>query len=345
LLSVSHRPRNKEFFPLLALTSVLAAGCVTPPPAQLRRFEFSQPEMGVPFRIVFYGTNETHAQVASKAAFTRIRELNDKLSDYDLDSELSKLSRTSGQQRPVPVSDDLWRVLEAAQNWARRSDGAFDVTVGPVVNLWRHARRQEQLPRPDRLAEARSRVGYTNLVLDPKHRTALLRVPEMRLDLGGIAKGFAADEALHVLHRHGIKSALVAAAGDMALGDPPPGERGWKITLASLDVTNAPPARIMILSNCGVATSGDVFQRLEIDGVRYSHIVDPHTGIGLTDHSLVNIIAPDAITADALATSVSVLGPEKGLRLIKSTPRTAVRILRMPNGRIDLVEYPQRLFH
>jgi thiamine biosynthesis lipoprotein len=343
-LSVSYRSRNKEFVPLLALAFLLCTGCVTLAPTELHRYEFGQLEMGVPFRIVLYATNETHAQTASKAAFTRIRELNDKLSDYDLDSELSKLSRTSGQQRVLPVSEDLWRVLEAAQYWARRSDGAFDITVGPVVNLWRHARRQQQLPRPDRLAEARSRVGYTNLVLDPKHRTALLRTPEMRLDLGGIAKGFAADEALQVLRRHGVQSALVAAAGDIAVSDPPPHERGWKVTLASLDVTNAPPACVLVLANCGVATSGDVFQRLEIDGVRYSHIVDPHTGIGLTDHSLVSVIAPDCITADVLATAVSVLGPEKGLQLIKGTPRAAVRILRMPNQRLELIEHPQGLW-
>ncbi|HMJ65627.1 MAG TPA: FAD:protein FMN transferase, partial [Candidatus Binatia bacterium] len=245
-------PRNKEFVPLLAFLSLLIAGCVTFPPAELHRYEFSQPEMGVPFRIVLYATNKTRAQFAVKAAFARIRELNNKLSDYDLDSELSKLSRTSGQGRAIPVSDDLWRVLTAAQNWARRSDGAFDVTVGPVVNLWRHARRQQQLPRADRLSEAKARVGYTNLVLDPKNQTALLLVPEMRLDLGGIAKGFAADEALKILRRQRIRSALVAAAGDIALGAAPPGERGWKVTLASLDVTNAPPAKMLMLANCAV---------------------------------------------------------------------------------------------
>jgi thiamine biosynthesis lipoprotein len=346
LWSVAHRPRNNEFLLLLALASLLSAGCAAPRAAELRRYEFSQPEMGVPFRIVLYATNETHAQVAAKAAFGRIRELNNKLSDYDLESELSKLSRTSGQGRAVSVSDDLWRVLAASQDWARRTDGAFDVTVGPVVNLWRHARRQRQLPRADRLAEARARVGYTNLVLDPKTHTVLLRVPEMRLDLGGIAKGFAADEAFKVLRQHGIRSALVAAAGDIAFGDTPPGEPGWKVTLATLDVTNAPPPYVLRVANCGVSTSGDVFQHLEIDGVRYSHIVDPRTGIGLTDHSLVSIIAPNSMTSDALDTAVSVLGPEKGLGLVKATPGAAVRILRMPDeNKIEVFEYPPKRFN
>jgi len=301
--------------------------------------------MGVPFRMVLYATNEAHAKMASDAAFARVRELNDKLSDYDLESELSKLSRGSGQGRPVKVSDDLWRVLATAQDWARKSDGALDITVGPVVNLWRHARRLQQFPRADRLAEARARVGYTNLVLDPKRKTALLCVPEMRLDLGGIAKGFAADEALKVLRALGIQSALVAAAGDIALGDAPPGQHGWKIEIPSLDVTNAPPSRSVTVANTGVSTAGDVFQRLELDGVRYSHIVDPRTGIGLTDHSLVSVIARDAMTSDALETVVSVLGPEKGLEVIKKTPGTAVRIMRKPGKTIEVIEYPPDRFN
>jgi len=300
--------------------------------------------MGVPFRMVLYATNDAHAKAASDAAFARIQNLNDTLSDYDLESELSKLSRRSGSGQPVKVSDDLWRVLATAQDWARKSDGALDVTVGPVVNLWRHARRLREFPRADRLAEARARVGYTNLVLDPKRKTALLLVPEMRLDLGGIAKGFAADEALKVLRGHGIQSALVAAAGDIALGDAPPGQPGWKIEIPSLDVTNAPPARFLTVANAGVSTAGDVFQRLELNGVRYSHIVDPRTGIGLTDHSLVTVIAREAITSDALETVVSVLGPEKGLELIKKTPRTAVRIMRKPSETIEVIEYPPTRF-
>jgi len=299
--------------------------------------------MGVPFRMVLYATNEAQARIASDAAFARVRELNDKLSDYDLESELSKLSRSSG--RPVEVSDDLWRVLATAQDWARKSDGALDVTIGPVVNLWRHARRLQEFPRADRLAEARSRVGYTNLVLDPGRKTALLRVPEMRLDLGGIAKGFAADEAMKVLRTHGIQSALVAAAGDIALGDAPPGQRGWKVEIPSLDVPDAPPARLVTASNAGVSTAGDVFQRLELNGTRYSHIVDPHTGIGLTDHSLVTVIAHDAMTSDALETVVSVLGPEKGLNVIKETRGAAVRIVRKPGDTIEVMEYPPNRFN
>jgi thiamine biosynthesis lipoprotein len=147
---------------------------------------------------------------------------------------------------------------------------------------------------------------------------------------GAIAKGYAADEALAVLIERGLPRALVAASGDMAVGDPPPGEEGWRIEVARLDVPDAPAPPILLLKNCGVATSGDVYQHLEINGVRYSHIIDPRTGLGLTDHSLVTIVAPDCISADSLATAVSVLGPGEGQRLIEETPNAAARIVRIP---------------
>jgi len=320
------------------------AGCATTQPVPLERFERTETHMAVPFRIVLYAMNETHAKAAFDAAFARIDELNRRLSDYDLDSELSQLSRGSGQGKWISVSDDLWRVLERAQHWARQTDGAFDVTIGPVVNLWRRARRIQRLPEPEKLNEARARVGYTNVVMNSKDRTVLLRVPEMRLDLGGIAKGFAADEALDALREHGVRRALVAAAGDVALGDAPPGERGWKVEIGAIDVTNAPPPIFLRLSAAGVSTSGDVFQRLEIEGVRYSHIIDPRTGIGLTNQSLVTVIAPDCTTADVLATAVGVLGPERGLALIKRTRGTAARILRKAEAEIEVIEQPSSRF-
>lgn len=342
--------RNTEIAVLKALlwltVIALLCGCATTPDGAWQRFEFRQPHMGVPFRIVLYATNEAHAKIAADAAFARIADLNAKLSDYDLDSELSKLSRASSQGRFVPVSSDLWRVLEASQNWAERTGGAFDITVGPVVNLWRHARRMQQLPRADRLSEMRARVGYTNVVLDPKNRSALLRMPEMRLDLGGIAKGFGADEAIKTLRRHGVPRALVAAAGDITVGDSPPGARGWKVELDSGDSNpRRKEGAILLLSRAGVSTSGDVFQFLEIDGIRYSHIVDPRTGLGLTNNATVAVIAPDAMTADALATAVSVLGPAEGLRLIKSTPQTAVRIVHKTNNAIEVIEFPKEKFN
>jgi FAD:protein FMN transferase len=206
------------------------------------------------------------------------------------------------------------------------------------VNLWRKARREKKLPDANLLAEARKAVGYKNLQLDAKYRSAKLLVPNMRLDLGSIAKGFAVDEGLKVLRQKGITSALVAGAGDLAVSDSPPGKKSWRIEIAPLDAPNAPEKKFVVLNNAALGTSGDLFQRLEIDGKRYSHIVDPRTGIGLTDHSLVNAIAKDCITANTLATTASVLGPEKGLKLVEKTSHAAIRILRKPNDRIEEFE-------
>jgi len=322
------------------LLAAFTVGCLGPPQdtASLARFEFTQPQMGLPFRIVLYAADQTAAESAARAAFARIRQLNDILSDYDTDSELSRLSRTAGEGRAVPVSADLWFALERSQALAARTDGAFDPTVGPIVSLWRKARREKKLPRPDSLTEARAAVGWEKLRLDPKARTATLLVPNMRLDLASVAKGYAVDEALRVLRVHSVTRALVAGAGDIAASDPPPGKKGWRIEVASLDASNAPPSRFVLLQRTALATSGDVFQHLEIGGVRYSHIVDPKTGLGLTDHSLATVIAPDCATANSLATAVSVLGPQAGLKLIEDTPDTAVRIVRQPGTNIEAFE-------
>jgi thiamine biosynthesis lipoprotein len=304
----------------------------------VNRYEFTQAQMGLPFRIVLYAPDKQSGEAAATAAFARIQRLNDSLSDYDTDSELSRLSRTAGSGHAVEVSDDLWRVLKRSQELAERSGGAFDVTVGPCVSLWRKARREKKLPDPDRLAEARKAVGYRFLKLDSWRHAAKLLVPGMKLDLGAIAKGYAADEALAVLRERGITRALVAAGGDMALGDPPPGKKGWRIEVAPLDAPDAPGATFVSVANTGLATSGDAFQRLDIDGVRYSHIVDPRTGVGLTDHSLVTVIARDGMTADALATAVSVLGPQAGLKLVAGTRGAAAHIVRKPGERLEVFE-------
>jgi thiamine biosynthesis lipoprotein len=294
--------------------------------------------MGMAFRIVLYAPAQNAGDAAAEAAFARIKQLNDIMSDYDEDSELSKLSNTSGSGRPVSVSPDLWFVLSHAQDLAVRSDGAFDVTVGPLVNLWRRARRQHRLPDPEGLAKARQAVGYHHVQLDPATHTVELLVPNMKLDLGGIAKGYAIGEALKTLRQLEIDHALVEGGGDVAVSNPPPGKEGWRFELSSLDVTNAAVVRFLSLKNVAISTSGDLYQRLEIDGKRYSHIVDPRTGIGLTDHSLVNVIAPDSITADSLTKVVSVLGPEKGLRFIEQTYNVAARIMRDPGGAVETYE-------
>jgi thiamine biosynthesis lipoprotein len=288
--------------------------------------------------MVLYAPDQATAEAAALAAFTRVRELNDIFTDYDSDSEVSRLSQSSGQGESVVVSVDLWNVLSRAQALAQRTDGAFDVTVGPYVNLWRKARRDRALPSAEWLARARACVGFKNMRLDARRRSVELMVPGMRLDLGGIAKGYAIDAALQVLSEIGIRSALVSGGGDLAVSGAPPGRKSWRVEIAPPEDDDAPPPRFVYLTFRAMATSGDVFQRLEIDGRRYSHIVDPRTGMGLTDQSLVTVIARDCTTADSLATAASVLGPAEGLRLLEATRGVSGQMVRKPGERLEAIE-------
>jgi thiamine biosynthesis lipoprotein len=153
----------------------------------------------------------------------------------------------------------------------------------------------------------------------------------MRLDLGGIAMGYAVDEGLKVLLAHGIQSAMIDASGDVGALRAPPGTRGWRIGIVPLE-PSAPPSRYLLLENGAVTTSGDAYQFVEIGGKRYSHIVDPRTGIGVTTPSAATVFAPTCIAADSLATALSVMGPEKGLALIDNTPGAAAVYLTNDNG-------------
>jgi len=321
----------------LIIACVLGVGSAPSEGPAPARFTFTQVEMAVPVKIVLYAPDEPTATTAARAAFERIHELNGVLSDYDPESELRGLEVAAGEGKPVPVGDDLFRVLARSQEIARRSEGAFDVTVGPVVRVWRRARQRGGLPMARRLDPARELVGYHLLRLDPNAKTVTFAKPKMRLDFGGIAKGYAVDEALAVLHEHGITQALVDAGGDMALGDPPPDAPGWRIAVAPLEA-DGPPSRILILSRTAVATSGDLWQFVEIRGRRYSHIVDPRTGQALTERSSVTVVAPDGMTADGLASALSVLGPEKGLALADATPGVAALIVRAAGDGVETHE-------
>jgi thiamine biosynthesis lipoprotein len=304
--------------------------------SQARRYEFEQTHMGQPIKITLYAPDQRTANLAADAAYARIAELDATLSDYKPDSELSKLSATAGSGRAMPLSPDLWTVLAQSRKLAEQSGGAFDVTVGPYVRLWRRARRNKEFPSGERLEEARRAVGYRKLKLDNAQHTAELVAPGMRLDLGGIAAGYAVDQAMAEMRKQGVTRALIDASGDMLASEPPPGEAGWKIGIAPLDAA-APPSRYLRLSNAAVTTSGDAFQHVVLNGKRYSHIVNPATGLGLIDQSSVTVIATDCITADGVATAVSVMGPETGLKLIESTPHAAAYIVRNVDGRIEQV--------
>jgi thiamine biosynthesis lipoprotein len=318
------------------LFAVIAMGANAEPrreaPGRLSRFEFEETHMASPFKIVLYSTDDDSARRASRAAFDRIAALNAILSDYDPESELSRLAPAAGAG-PVRVSADLFEVLRLSKEIYDQSAGAFDVTIAPVGRLWRRARRDRKLPDPARLAAARALVGSDKMVLEPRARTVELKKAGMKLDVGGIAKGYAAQAALDVLKKQGITRALVGGAGDIVAGDAPPNAPGWKIAIAPLEPEKKRPARVLSLTNAAVSTAGDAERFVVIDGHRYSHIVNPVTGVGIEDRASVTVVAPDGATADALETTVYVMGPEKGLKLVDATPGAAAIYFRStPDG-------------
>ena len=296
--------------------------------AGTQRQEFAQACMGLPVRIILYTDDHEMAQQAARAAFRRFGAIDAAMSDYNPESEIVRLAQaaeTDSEPTWQPVSDDLWAVLLASQRFYELSDGAFDVTLGPLTRLWRRSRRMQKLPESALLEKMRQRVGWKAVELDSQNRRIRLTKPGMRFDFGGIAKGYALDAAAEVIRKQGIKSFLVDAGGDVRAGDPPLRDRqedadGWIIAVGPQRKEDR-QTECCLLKNEALAASGDTFQFVEIDGVRYSHLIDPATGLGLTARRFVAVRAPEATTADALASALCVLGPEKGLPLAERLPR------------------------
>jgi FAD:protein FMN transferase len=305
--------------------------------SNLQLYEAVEPHMGTMFRIKFYAKDQAQAQEAFDAAFHRISQLDETLSDYRPDSELSRLSQIA-VHHPVRVSDDLYRVIESAENISVESSGAFDITLGPLTHLWRLARKRNRLPDEAEIREAKAQCGFGKLHLDRRNHTIELDEAGMQLDVGGIAKGYAADEALTVLQSCGIRSALVAASGDLVFSDAPPGEQGWKIGVDSLDDAHAPFTRVMLLSNAAISTSGSSEQHLDVAGTRYSHIIDPATGLGVTKEITATVISRHGIDADSMATVVTVLGVTRGLALINHHPGAMAVVVSKEDDRLKLFE-------
>jgi thiamine biosynthesis lipoprotein len=300
---------------LIALLFAALAGAGATPSA-LERFEFTHVHMGMPVRIVLYAADLGRAESAARAAFDRIAALDSTLSDYKPESELTRLSQRAGTW--VGVSTDLYRVLSAACEIATASQGAFDPTVGPLTALWRESRRSGRPPSPESLAEARALVSWRFVEFDPDSRAIRLTRRGMRLDLGGIAKGFILQEALAVLDRRGAPAALLEAGGDIVVGDPPPGRSGWDVDARYAD--DRFRARARSLSRVALATSGPTSQYVDINGRRYSHVIDPRNGAALTSSRVASVIARDGLWADGLATLLGVIDDAEIAATMSSFP-------------------------
>ena len=287
-----------------------------------RPFEFTQVHMGLPVRILLHASDERRAQAVATAAYARIAALDAMMSDYRADSELRRLEGTARQW--TPVSPDLLEVLTSAVAVARATDGAFDPTIGPFVALWRESRKTGKLPAPAALDSARLLVGWRHVEIDRASGAVRLGKEGMRLDLGGIAKGYILQEALRVMRMKGLGRVLIESGGDIVVGSGPPGLPGWRISTPGAD--EAFRQRASQLTNAALATSGPGEQFLDIDGTRYSHIVDPRTGLGLTSLITARVIARDAATADALATALTVVGPQGAQAILEKYPDIVISL-------------------
>ena len=317
---------NRRRFVSLSGLSLIASHAPGKETKSTTRFERAHATMGTQFRTILYAETEAQAKVTFDAVATRLNALNASLSDYLTTSEVSRLSASAGKDHWTLLHPDLEAVLTFGQRLAQQTNGAFDMTVGPLTRLWRHSRRHGKLPTKSRVAHALEATGHAHLTLDNTHNRARLTHPDMRLDLGGIAKGYGVDEALETLKRHGITTALVDGGGDLRVMGHPPGADGWRIAAQELDSREATTSRYVI--DMAVATSGDLYQSIKINNREFSHLIDPHTGLGLEFRRTASVTAPTAMIADALASALSVL-PTGSSRALLSThyPEASARIL------------------
>jgi thiamine biosynthesis lipoprotein len=284
------------------------------------RFEFAQVHMGVRVGITLYADSRAAAEAAAGSAYAAFAEVDQACSDYLVESELNRLCRRAGDGF-IPVSATLFTVVEQAQRISLLTDGALDITISPLVRLWRAARQSGVLPAASDIASAKARIGWWKVRLDKATRAIALE-PGVTIDLGGVAKGYGCDAALRALAAAGIRSAMVEAGGDIAVSGAPPGAEGWAIAIRG---RQGPP---LLVADGAVSTSGDSEQFVEFDGKRYSHIVDPFTGYGLTNRMQVTVFSHNGLTSDPLATTICVVGESRGRRLAKRLGAHDVIVIR-----------------
>ena len=292
-----------------AAVAVLAAAVVAGCAAPVR--EYRRIVMGAECRILVCA-DEATADRAAVAAFKRLAEVEESLSDWMASSEVRRLPVRAGDA--VRVSADLASAIEASRAWSERTGGAFDATLGALTGAWRQARRTGVPLGRDEARDLLARCGWRNVRFDASARTYAAAVDGLRLDFGAIGQGLGADAAMEAIRAAGVRSALVDLSGDVLAGDPPPGRRAWVVAIDDGRGTT------LFLRNQAVTTSGDREQHLDAGGERLSHVIDPATGWPVSTRVQVTAIAPTATEADALATALCVMGPERGRAMLAGHP-------------------------
>ena len=316
---------------LLAITTLMASGCAKTPtragidPTQegqrtLTRYRFARVMMGSRCEITLEATNEPEAAQAVGRAFDEIKRIERVLSDYDAESESMRIMELQ-PGIDHQISETLLEVLLVSGDIHAASGGAFDPTIGALTHLWRNSAREGEIPSQESIDNARDRIGFEHVQIDLDTHTLIFDQTGMILDFGGIGKGYAAQKAVELLTNLGYPVACVNLGGDLHLGEAPSNQpEGWRIEI----VTGLGRTQTLHLKHCGIATSGDLERYYEHQGVRYSHIIDPRTGMGITQRRAATVIAPDATIADALASANSVMGERGKDQLEQAYPDASI---------------------
>lgn len=313
------------------LIAVLGISIVSNRPVELE--SSTKLVMGTFSRIIVVAKDIETARNCIKEAFAEIDNVNELMSDYKDDSEIGIVNKNAAE-KPVPVGESTFEVLQRSIEFSKLTDGEFDITVGPSVDLFRAAKKSHIAPTQEQIDKAKSKVGYEKLIIDKTDRTVQFTIEGMRLDLGGIAKGYAIDKAIESMKTNGAIGAMVDIGGDIrCFGVPANRKKYWLIGLQNPNLNMDSSANLVLkikIAEGAIATSGDYQQFVIIEGKKYSHIIDRRTGSGAEGLSSVTIIADNATDADALATAVSAMGAEKGLALIEKLPNTEAILV--PSG-------------
>jgi len=257
------------------------------------------------------GTQREATQRAISAAFEEIRRVDSLMSLHRADSELARVNATAARE-PIRVSEELFHVVSNALDIARQTGGSFDPTVAPLVKLWGFLWKEHRLPSASEIEPILPRVNHMLVGLDPERRTVRFKTDGVSLDLNAIAKGYAVDCAIEKLRSLGITNAMVRAGGDLRVIGAPPKEDHWSVQIE--DPTKEGHRRILKLRDAAVSTSGSYENFFVVDGRRYSHILNPRTGMPVEGVASCTVIAPTCMRSDALATALFVLGPESAIR-------------------------------
>lgn len=283
----------------------------------------SHASMGTTYRIQLYGAGREDLGLVAESAFDEVDRIDRLMSVYKRNSAVSFINRRAGRE-PVRVAPELFDFLQRCLAFSRQSQGAFDVTVQPLMRAWGFFGGEGRLPSETELRKVLRRVGYRKLSLDPGRRTVRFGRDGMALDLGGIAKGYAVDRVVSLLREYRIESALVSAGGSTVFGlGAPPGKTAWKIKVRDPAFPRDPQrsALTVALENRCLSVSGSYENSFSVEGVTHSHIMDPRSGRPVQGVLSVAVVAGSGMEGDALDNALFVMGPEKAHGYLKRYPR------------------------